>query len=258
MATHVQSYTLGKGKIYFQPSGEDGERYLGNTPGLTLSITSEKLEHFSSETGISEKDDSTLVKVARASQLVCDDISEDNLALFVIGTADDVAQTGTAVTDEAFTVKQDRFYQLGVAAAFVTGKQGISLVTVTGSGGTPTYDVNDDYEVDATLGRIYIVPGGAIADDTDILVDYTYATNSRRQIATGTSSGTVGALRYIADNPKGTNRDYFMPQVEMSPSGDFALKSDPESPAYVTLTFDVDIQTRDTTTAQLYIDGRAA
>jgi hypothetical protein len=35
-----------------------------------------------------------------------------------------------------------------------------------------------------------------------------------------------GSLRFIADNPKGSNKNYFWPYVRLQPSGDFAVKGE--------------------------------
>jgi hypothetical protein len=50
----------------------------------------------------------------------------------------------------------------------------VTAVVVT-DGVETTYDVDDDYTVDAVTGQISIVVGGAIEDESDIEVDYTYA-----------------------------------------------------------------------------------
>mgnify|MGYP006363046905 FL=1 len=54
--THTNSYVFGRGKIYidlFDTGGnKTGERFLGNCPGFTLTVASEKLEHFASTRGL--------------------------------------------------------------------------------------------------------------------------------------------------------------------------------------------------------------
>lgn len=56
------NYTLGRGKVYFArfTSGQvpGPFRYIGNTPEFNLTIELETLDHFSSDEGIREKDDS--------------------------------------------------------------------------------------------------------------------------------------------------------------------------------------------------------
>ena len=51
------------GKIYFDAfnaaGAKSGERYLGLTPGFTLSISSDKIESYSAEAGLQQLDDQT-------------------------------------------------------------------------------------------------------------------------------------------------------------------------------------------------------
>jgi len=35
-----------------------------------------------------------------------------------------------------------------------------------------------------------------------------------------------GSLRFISDNPKGSNKNYFWPYVRIQPTGDFAVKGE--------------------------------
>lgn len=255
----ANTYTLGKGKLYFDPyatgtTNTTGERYLGNCPSIEVSVESETLEHFSSEAGIQEKDEEVLLKVVRNCSITCDNMIDDNVEMFVIGAISTVSQTNTPVVDEAMTVKQDRYYNLGTTTGNPSGVKGVSAVSVTGSGGTPTYTLTTDYTVDAAMGRIYIVSGGGIADDTAIEVDYTPNTNSRTRIATASLSSVEGALRFVADNPKGTNRDIFAPKVQLKPTGSFQLIGE----EWMSLGFGIEFLKKDTNTEALYIDGRPA
>ena len=248
MATHTEDYVLGKGKMYF-----DG-RYLGNCPAFNVSVDSETLEHSSSTSGISEVDASVTISIARTATIECDNISKDNLALFISGALSTFAQTGAAVTAEAHTVVTDRYYQMGEAVTTNSiGYQGLSAVSVQDVTDTTTYVLDTDYEVDLVLGRVYIIPGGAISDGDEIHVSYTYATNGRNVVATGSATGTTGKLEFIADNPKGTNRDLVAAQVELKPSGDFGFVGDD----WLKMSFEVNFQTRDTVTPQVVIMDRA-
>jgi len=259
MATHTNTYVMGRGRLYFDPfdanDATTGERYLGNTPGFELTIESEVVEHFNADSGVREKDDSVTIEVNRNATITCDNISNENLALFIIGDVSTVSQTGASVTDEAITVQTGRYYQLGVSSSNPTGRRGISTVVVQDDTDTTTYVEDTDYEVDATLGRLYIIPGGSIADDDVLHVDYAYATNSRTQIASNSTQSTDGALRYVADNAKGTNRDLYIPSCELRPEGGFQMKTENEWQA---LGFAIEFNKKDTSTEQLYIDGRAA
>ena len=116
------------------------------------------------------------------------------MALF--GDTATLAQTGSTVTaEEIASVLQGRYYALA--------NRQVSLVTMTGTGGTPTYVENDDYKVDAVTGRIYIVEGGAITDGTDIEVDYTYGTIDLPTVRGMNQTSVKGYIRFIADPARG-------------------------------------------------------
>lgn len=248
----MSNYTIPKGKIYFDDGS--GEEYLGNTPGAELSVDSTSLDHYSAESGIREKDDTALVEINRKLAITADDISVGNWARFIIGAASIQAQAATPVVDESVgAVKQGRYYQLGATVGNPSGVREVGSVTVKVGAAVKT--IVTDYTVDLVLGRVYIVPGGGIADAAVVLVSYTPAAKSRDRVVSASSAATAGALRFIADNPKGVNRDIFLPSVNLKPTGSAKLKGDQAE--YMQLGFEVEILKKDLNTAAVYIDGRA-
>lgn len=248
-----KKYTLGKGEVYFDKDGE-GERYIGNTTVFNVTIESETLDHFDSDQGIRTKDDSVVLEVNRTGSITTDNISKENLALFLMADMLTITQTATPVVDEAIgAVKQGRFYQLGKTSANPQGVRGVTAVTVTiDPDGTPTAAVLDtDYTLDAALGRIYIIEGGGIADDDELEVDYTPVANSRTRVATNNAASLSGSLRFVSKNPKGDQNDWYMPQVTLRPEGDFALKGD----EWIVMNFAVEIGAP-TGQSAIYVDGR--
>lgn len=224
------NYTLGRGKVYFarfvtgQTPGPF--RYIGNTPEFNLTIESETLDHFSSDEGIREKDDSVPLEVTRTGTLVCDDIQAENVAMFFFGTADvltTVAATG--LSEDFVAVQGDMFYQIGLTPSNPVGVRGVTAVVITDTD-TPatTYVLGTDYTLDAARGMIYIVKGGD-ADGKDITVDYNVSASTQDRILSG-SAPVEGALRYLENNPRGLNRDVFLPYVKVTPNGDLAFKGD--------------------------------
>lgn len=256
------NYVLGRGRLYFgqhttpgQVPSSIAELYFGNTPEVNLTIEEEKLDHFSAESGIREKDDSISLEVTRTGTFITDNISPDNLALFFFGEKSTVSVTGASVTGEAIAaVQQGYYYQLGVSPTTPSGQRDIltdSTLVVQDDATVPnTFVETTDYTIDGETGRLYIVPGGGIANDTNLVVDYDYATHTRSRVISG-STAISGSLRYIADNPKGTNRDFYAPYAQISPNGDFALKSE----EWAQIPFNIEILKLDAYEA-LYIDGR--
>jgi hypothetical protein len=249
---------LGSGKVYFNLLNTagvyQGERYIAQTPGFTINAASESLDYEDVDTKISEILFTVTTKITRTARIECRDMNDDNYALFVIGSVATQTQVSTPVANEAIAgVKKDRYYQLGATLANPTGIRAISAVTVTGPSATPVYTVNTDYTVDLSTGRLYIVPTGAIADNANLEVDYTPTAGSRLQVVSNTIGENYGALRFVADNTIGANRDLYAPYVLLKPSGDLPLKSRTD---YQVATFDLSFLRKEGY-AQMYVDQRA-
>lgn len=93
-----------------------------------------------------------------------------------------------------------------------------------------------NWSVDATTGRLYIEEAGNIADGDTIVVSYDVETHTE-EVLTADDLPIEGALRYMADNPEGDDRDFFIPRVKLTPTGDLPLKGD--TWLSVTMTFEV-------------------
>ena len=247
-----KQYTLGRGKVLFDvfvPSTTTitGERYLGNTPSFNLSVESENLDHFDADEGIKTKDKSVTLSLNRTGSFVTDNIDPDNVALFFLGNSAVAAQAAavgktTVITDPL----GDRYYQLGVTVGNPTGDRQVS--NVTASAGV----VTTDFTVDAELGRVYIVAGGAIDGDATVTFTYDTAERSRKQIITSGNASVEGALRFLAANATGAQLDYYMPSVKLAPNGEYELKGE----SWQQMSFSAEIQKRDDNTEAIYIDGR--
>jgi hypothetical protein len=257
-------YTLGRGEIYFARKDPTsgvvgGEGYFGNTPSLNISFEPEKLEHFSSDRGIREKDRSVILQVNRTGSLETDNISPENVALFFFGSTDALTVAQDTVVAESVGgtagVEVGMFYQLGASPASPSGSREIiypgagGTVFVLKKGSTPlVYGV--DYTLNAKLGRIEILAGDAVDGDS-LTCDYTVAGSNRTRIISG-STPIEGSLRFIAFNPTGENLDYFFPSVTLTPDGEYGLKSD----EWQVIPFSVEILKPEGAEA-IYIDGRA-
>lgn len=319
-ASTVSQRLIPGGKIYFDAfdaSGNPtGERYLGLTPGFTITIASEKIQSYSAEDGLRQLDDETLVTITRTGKLSVRQMSMENLGLFLAGTAASSAQTSGAVTGENKTVLPDRYYQLGASTSNPSGVREVNTITVVGKTASNwtaghTYVVGDrvkatatpahifvctvagtshgsteptwgstidatltdgtvtwrcetlitlvpdtDYTIDEDLARVYVKPAARVsAHGGQWTFGYTKTTVSREQLQTAGVADVYGALRFIASNAKGTNRDLFAANVLLAPSGDLVMKAD--SPAYAEMSFDLSFNVGNNEEPALIIDGRA-
>lgn len=221
-------YQIPRGRVFFDEyvgGVPSGEQPFGNCPGITLTIDTSKAEHFSSETGLRQKDKAITVEVNRTGKVSCDNVSMTNLARFFSGTEETVTQAAGSVTDAVMTVKPGRFYQLGADSANPAGVRNITALSVKAGTGSTTYVAGTDYEVDLALGRLQILESGTITAG-DIKVSYTRPAATWSRVKTGSASELKGALRVVADNASGDNRDFYLPSVTLTPSGDMPIIAD--------------------------------
>lgn len=273
-AASNNNYALGRGEIHFAryftgTNNPKGERYIGNSPEFSLTIEQEVLDHFSSDHGIREKDESIALQVNRTGSFTTDNIVPDNVALFFFGEKTTVVEAGGVITAELLVeVEQGLTYQLGLSDSRPAGAKGIlgdaDEDSNSGSVDPVVYDANDsnsvtqpftlgtDYTIDHQLGRLYVVPGGNITEGMTLAVTYTIKASTYSRVISG-SQPVEGAMRYIAFNPTGDDIDYYFPYVKVSPNGDYALKSD----EWQAIPFNVEILKLGTREA-IYADGRPA
>ena len=191
---------LGRGKIYFDRYDSNdaltGEYFLGNCPTFEITPTPEEIKKHSSASASADLIASDVIRTSLAIHIVGDEFSKENLARALYGDTSTLAQTGSAVVDEAVVaLSQDRYYALEF--------RNVSNVVVKKDGGTPTYVVADDYTVDADTGRIYIVEGGDIEAGFALDVSYDYATESLNMIRGMNQTSVKGLIRFMGDPARG-------------------------------------------------------
>lgn len=262
MKPATKNIVLGAGHIYFDEAVDGqltGERYLAETPGFSLTVSSESLEDFSSDGPTAEKHLDVATRVSRDAALTLKDMSSENFAMFIMGDVSKKTTTSGAVTAAAVNdgngVLKGRWYQLGVSPTMPTGVRKISLVAIKSNGGSPTTYVKDtDYELDVDLGRIYIIPGGSIADGTVITSDFTRSAAEWEQVTSNDLGPKSGALRFVASNTSGANKDLYLPSIVLKPDGEFAFKS---RDTVQQMGFAVAINSPGDGRASVYLNGRA-
>lgn len=247
--TVADNITLARGKLYFSPfatgttTPAGHELYLGNTPGFSLSGSVQKLDHFTADTAVRQKDKSVTIESNYTGSVTVDNMSDENLAKFFMGSTSTVtAASATGKTESHLAVPADAVIQLGRTTANPAGDRKVSNVAITGKG------LGTDYTIDADLGLIHVLVAG------DYAVTYDVAASTRSRVI---SAGTEvrGLLHFIADYPVGTNRDMVLPSVTIAPNGDLSLKGD--GTAWQQMQFNLEVLVRDSSTPAVIIDGRA-
>lgn len=254
-----KEYQIPRGRLVFFPFDAAGRllggRQFGNCPEFSLSVEGTKAPHYSSQGGLREKDEDVLIEVTRKAAVKTDNISGNNLRLFLSGTVETHVQSSATVTDEAHTVEPGGIYRLGVSANKPTGVRQLSSITVKSKDGTSTYVPEVDYQMDADLGLLQIAEGGAIDAATEVKVGYTAAQTNWERIKSSNGADLKGALQLIADNAHGANRDWWFPSVSMTPTGDLPLIQDGTD--YSQIGFDIEVLKPDNGEA-VYVDGRVS
>jgi hypothetical protein len=215
---------LGRGKVYFNPwtalNVPTGYLFLGNTPAFEMTPTQEEIKKYGSTTAAAKLMASDVLRSEIGLKITADHFNKELLGLALFGTAGTaITQSASTVADEAVNdVLQDRSYRLA--------KRKVSSVVVTDA--TPTtYTVTTDYTVDAETGMIYIVPGGTIANGTDLLVDYSYAAiTSYPKVNLGAEGVKRGSILFIPDNARGPQMEHTLWRVTLRSSGAIGFISD--------------------------------
>lgn len=230
MAT--KNYTLGRGKVHFArfkpgTTTPDGFRYIGNTPEFSLNIESEELDHYSSDEGIREKDDSVPLEVNRTGSLTTDNIDPENVALFFFGSSEIITQASVpSVNVTIESIKPGHGYKIGATDANPAGYFGIDPQGFSATNGATPLVIGTDYELDADNGIITFLEGSSVASEgDDITLDFGVRASTRSRVISG-SQPVEGAMMYVTKNPKGDDAVFLMPYVKITPNGDYALKGD--------------------------------
>jgi len=181
----TKNYTLGKGKLYFDKLDAStglpmGERDLGNAPSIAFNVTLEALEHFSSRSGLKAKDKKQISQVTPQFNFQLDEISADNLAMFVMSDSEDVNQAAATGQEKALTsVEPNMSYDLekratGIHALGFDGGTGVFTVgdTLTGTESSATAVIVQVLGTTA-VGTLYLKTISGTFEDDEALTDAT-------------------------------------------------------------------------------------
>lgn len=86
----IRNYTIGKGIATFKETSPNAVAFrdLGNCPAFEFTPTVEKLDHFSSRTGIKSKDRSVPISTEGELKITMEEFTLANLRLAVMGAID--------------------------------------------------------------------------------------------------------------------------------------------------------------------------
>lgn len=243
---------IGRGELYFGQFApgtmqSEGELYLGNTPGFSVTRTYEQVERSTSYGGQQIQQESYITRERHSANLTTDNISMDNLALWFGGTSNDAGQLGLADVVETLTVKRGRHYQLGTSYEPFGARHIEPDITFT-KGGVPLA-VAGNLVLRREDGRFYVSPDAIdIVDDDEITAHFQWR-SSKSKLTEPKPAEVIGSLRFISQNPHGPRKNYFFPYVRLQPSGAIDLKSD----QWQQFIFDVEIRRLNPAIAFFYV-----
>lgn len=176
------------GRVFMAPLDSSGNRgtlrMVGNTTKLAIKPNSTKKEQKSKMRG-SYGTAITTVMLADPSDfsMTLQKIDQTNLRYQFLGTDATYAQSAATVSDEAVTAVLDGWVRLA--------NEKVSSVVVSHTSGSPNYVAGTDYELNADLGMIRAIPGGAITDAQALKVDYSAAAITDGWAINGSTTASI-------------------------------------------------------------------
>ncbi|HAU28984.1 MAG TPA: hypothetical protein DCW68_02600 [Rhodospirillaceae bacterium] len=196
---------------------------MGNAPAFTYTPTVEKLQHFSSLSGVKTQDDEVTTQVGADIAITLDEITAGNLRLALLGSV--AAYTQAALTDAEFPIT-------GVEAgkSYDLGKVNLTSVAIDDGATTPVaYVLDTHYQVDLVAGivRILALPEGAGADCV-VTMNAAAITESAGQkvVAMLQDLDMEGGFMCVGKNSKGSRLKVTVGRVSLQPSGAIPFISD--------------------------------
>lgn len=228
-----------RGSILFNPflpgtfAGK-GYDQLGNCPEFTLSRDVTPLEHRSSQIGYRQRDKRLIIGDDLSASLMTDDVKASNMQKwFMSALVSTISIASATATEETLvSVRKGLIYQLGRSTIAPTGLRGVTVTSVTSTGGSPvTYVNNTDYTFDIATGLLTLLPGGSITNDADIEVTYNVAASTYNQVLADNKE-VEGEVLFVSNNPSGPQSKLWIPRATITPNGDLSMLTDADSPTW--------------------------
>ncbi len=236
-------YTLGGARLFFNDGGQDGAAGngyldLGNIPTFSIERTIAEIEHFAfiASSLSRQKDLNIVTDIGMSFNFTIDELFSQNwnIILFGNGTTSTV-QTGDTITDEAATAP------IILDRSIFTAESEISALTIDGTGGTPTYVLNTDYQlINALTGEIKILSTGSITSGLVLELNYTSAARTRDRIVPGDDTSIKGSARLEFQGQNGGDITWIINNCEIKPDGSSPISSTEVSESNLILNILVD------------------
>lgn len=242
---NTNDYNLGRGVVYFALHDANGRpkawRDLGNAPEFNVTIEEETLEHQSSREGLKTTDKEVTISKDMSLTFQLDEINHENLASFLSGekaTHTNVAVAGFTEWEmvPAGELEAGRWYDIKNSSHARAYDVDSTKLTVKTTNASPvTLALNTDYELDETMGRIFLISTSSAVttavgagEGLDVTLTADAGASAVSEVRALTQSNLVGSLKFISENPASNDvqTEYEWHQVTLKSDGDFGLISD--------------------------------
>lgn len=226
IAPNSGNLLLGRGKLYGDrltySNGvytRTGEFDLGNCTQFEITPKLEVKEKYESMDPSSQLYSRAVTRQTHSVKIQGDEFALFNLANALSGGQGSINVTGATVSGTpgetvcAGTTLAGAWYPLQY--------RNVSGVTV--KLGATTLVAGTDYILDATRGRIYIVPGGAGVGAGPLTAGYTYGTYTLNTVQAGTQAGVDMYLRFVGNPVKGPTFEAEFWHVQFIPNGNLGF-----------------------------------
>ena len=240
--SHTENIVLGAGEIFIDRYDDDdnptgGEVYLGDSVGMTLSVTTERTTIQSGDGAVARDLVDQVRSVTRTLGFTLHDSSPENWAMFLIGAEGSQTIAAAEATTAIASMQVGKWYQLGQTAANPSGPGKINAVvegkvkSATASASPGALDNGDfaKFEFDLETARVRIKEA---LTGNKVKVEIAFTPSEARTIkqAKGSAAATqiTCAIRYLevsglAGGAKG--RNLYARKCNLIPSGEAAFKS---------------------------------
>lgn len=232
-------YIFGRGEVFAALLDDDDEPstgyvHLGNCPELSQNVATEKVEHFSSMSGIKTIDATAIIQTTAKLNFTLEEFNEYNLAKFLkasVATITNPAVAGIAERVGAYTdVELGRWYDFKTDAGVRAYDIDATKVTLEKDGAPDVALVEGtDFELDLIWGRFKLLSTAvniAAGDDVNftLAADGT-AVASYRRIEGLQDVGQKYEIVFIFKNAANAAKQLKISfhKVSLEPNGDLSL-----------------------------------
>jgi hypothetical protein len=225
MSSSTDNYRIGGGRLFFNQKKDgvyQGLRDLGNAPGFDVETEVETKPHYSTSSGAKTKDKSATILIDPTATITLDEINADNLSLMFMADMTKYTQVAEEGLTATIVATQGIYFELGYM--FIDSDS--DNITVTSNSGATTYTYTTDYSIEDKSGKILIVEGGSITNDTEIEVTFNTLDQVYYELSAFTENTIEGELHFVSNTTVGKNQIIKMWSVSMTPSSAVTFISD--------------------------------